>query len=291
MTVLGAQQNGGQGGTGSGGGDAGAGGAAGAGGNNGGGGGGQASWRDSLPEDLKAHGSIQNFSDVPNLVRSFISAQAAISKKGIIPPGQNASEQEMNAFFDQLGRPALDKYEVKAPEGRKIPDERLKAFKEAVHKSGLLPKQAQEVLNFYEAQEAAQDKARNEALSKQAEENQATLKKEWGEAFEKNGKLANRPINELGGDEFREWVVKGGHGNDPVLARFLLKVEGLMKEDQLRGEGGSLDGAMSPQQMEHEVGKLMQEPAYWDARNSGHAAAVARVMDLRRRMAPQQRTG
>lgn len=297
MTVLGGQQNaggvgnsggqgaGGDGGVGAGG-SANAGGAGGAAsGGSGGQGGAQPSWRDSLPDDLKNSAALLQINDIPALAKSYVETKAMVGKKGVLLPGEKATEAEWNAFYDSLGRPALDKYDVKVPEGRKIPDAALKEFKENMHKIGLPPKQAQAVLDFYEAREAAQDKDRNDARNRQVEENVATLKKEWGEAFEHKGKLANRPLNELLKGEMKEWVLKNGLGNDPTLARFLVEVEGLMAEDSIRGEGGGKFG-QTPAEIKAEIDAIRtaKDSPYWDQKHPGHQSAVAKVNGLMQRL-------
>ena len=40
----------------------------------------EASWRDSLPEELKTNASLEKFSDVSTLAKSYINAESMIGK-------------------------------------------------------------------------------------------------------------------------------------------------------------------------------------------------------------------
>src|ERR1043166_4213884 len=97
MTLLDGQggQSDGAGGAGGSAGNTGGTGGSGTGAAGGSGGGGQVSWRDSLPDDIKGNATLANVQSVQDLAKGYIHAQGLIGKKGIIPPGDKASDEEM----------------------------------------------------------------------------------------------------------------------------------------------------------------------------------------------------
>src|SRR3990167_7658544 len=99
----------------------------------------------SLPEDIRAHPSLANFSNPADLAKSWVSVQPMIGAEKIPVPGKDSDPKMWDVVFDRLGRPkdptAYSLPEVKFPEGLSVPDADLAEFKTVAHKSGLLPSQ------------------------------------------------------------------------------------------------------------------------------------------------------
>ena len=51
----------------------------------------ETSWRDSLSDDLKTNASLQKFSDVGTLAKSYINAEQMIGKDKMVVPGVNTT--------------------------------------------------------------------------------------------------------------------------------------------------------------------------------------------------------
>ena len=64
------------------------------------------SWRDSLPDDIKGNTSLEKFSDVSTLAKSYINAESMIGKDKMVVPGVNTTEDEWNDIYTKLGRPS-----------------------------------------------------------------------------------------------------------------------------------------------------------------------------------------
>lgn len=303
MSLLGGEGGGGQGGAGgdgggSGGGAGGAGGAGAAGGGQGaaggaaggagGGGGAAANWRDSLPEELRGHSALQSFSDVTNLAKSFISTKEMVGKKGLIPPGANASPEEWDRFYSDLGRPPVDKYEVKLAEGQNVDPKVLQGFRERAHKAGLLPKQAQEVMDWLGETSSSIAKAHAEAMAARKAEAVEGLKKKWGTGFASEVAAARLFATEIGGEGFMKYLEKSGLADDPTFIEQLnLGARKFLKEDQIKGDGSGHFG-MTVKDMQDELGKHMNtgmDSAYWNANHPGHLAAKRRVAELQKALA------
>lgn len=240
------------------------------------------SWHDSLPDDLKADAALTKFKDVPDLAKAYKHAQALIGKKGVILPGEKASDEEWAYFYKSLGQPELEKYELQGPKDKKVNPEAVSKFKEAAHKAGLLPKQAEKLLEFYTAQEGEALAQRTQAKQAEAKQNLESLKKEWGQGWDKNVELARLAVKEVGGPEFAQYLETSGLGDDTRLISVMAKVGKLLGEDKIRGEGGGRMDGKTPAEIEAEIGDIMGNPKhpYFDQSHPGHKGAVAMVESL-----------
>jgi hypothetical protein len=216
------------------------------------------SWRDSLPEDIRANPAISSFTDVASLAKSHIHAQSQIGKKGAIVPGEKATDEEWSSFYRSIGVPTADKYEVAVPKDVTLAPETAKAFKELMANNGVLPKAAEKTLGFYaeflKSQNAAAETARKAAVEKDI----GAIKAEWGDAFERNANAVLLLAKEQGGEDVVKIlqsgvpIVPGAH---PGFLKFLANAARLMGEDKLR-EGGAADGTMTGEELDTHLTEL-----------------------------------
>ena len=289
MTLL--SGNGGDGGdsggTGSGGsGDPGASGG-GAGGNQGAGG--SASWRDSLPDDIKNDPSIANFNDVASLTKSYISTKAHVRKKGVIVPGQKATPEEWATFYREIGLPDPDKYDIKSPEGADA--NLITKFKEIAHKAGMLPRQAQEILDWFWKHETDTMASRKAEYDRSRKDGIEALRKEWAQGWDKQVAFARQGVSHVGGEEFQKYLETTGLGDDPQIIRMMAKVGALLGEDRLRGDGGGgrMDG-MTPAEAQKQIETIMGNPnhPYFNTSHPGHGTAVREMGELFKASTPSK---
>jgi hypothetical protein len=242
----------------------------------------QTSWRDSLPDDLKNDAGLSAFTDVGGLAKSYIETKKLVGKKGVFVPGPNATDEEWNAFFKSAGQPEADKFEVKTPEGKEVNTELVGKFKEWSHKAGLLPRQAQKILDAYMGYEEELMKAQTgsrEAANKQALEG---LRKEWGQGWDKNVAAAKLFITEHGGQEAMEWQLKTGMGNDPVFLKLAAKAGAMMAgESSLKGDGAGKFG-QTPDEIQREISEILgnKDHPIHNVRHPSHQAET-RLMEER----------
>lgn len=197
-------------------------------------------WRSSLPQEIRGEDSLKNMLSIETLARSYVHAQKMVGAEKIPIPGKHASESDWQQFYQKVGLPeSVDKYEVNKPKDAKYVDDSLvNDLKPVAHKLGILPKQLNEVLNWYEersgkltqAQEANQNASFNQELK--------GLQTEWGKAYESRLSLANRTLEEIGGPELSAYVSESGLGNNVKLVKLL----GLVGEKLFREDGVPKDG-------------------------------------------------
>lgn len=224
-----------------------------------------------------------------NLAKSYLHAQQAIGKKGIIPPGENAGEEEMKAFHKALGVPELDKYEIKGPKDAKLDEVLLGKFKEIAHKSGMLPKQAEALLSWYETSQREAQTAQALAKKEAAAASLKSLQSEWGDGFEKNALAAQNMAKEFG-PEFVARLTELGVADDAVLAKALATgAKKFLAEDKLRGDGSGKFG-QTPDEIQAELASMQADHTgpYMNKNHPGHEAAIRRSEFLYQKLYPSK---
>lgn len=240
-----------------------------------------ASWRDSLPEDIRGNATLTKFSDVNNLAKSYIEMQGLVGKKGVFPPDEKATPEQLKDFYRSIGQPDLEKFEIKAPEGKKFNEKILADFKKVAHDSGLLPRQAQPLMDWWLTHEEGVKASTTRATADKVIADQAALKKEWGDGFDKQIALAKLAAKDVGGEEIQKYLETSRLGDDVQVIKLLAKVGALLKEDKLRGDGGGKFG-QTPDEIDAEIAKVTgdKKHAYYDKTHPAHGAALKQMENL-----------
>lgn len=240
-------------------------------------GGTETKWYDSLPDDLKSNDTIKHFQDVPALVKSYIHAQSMIGKKGVVVPTDKDADEAWEGFYKAIGRPELDKYELKSPEG--FDAEELKAFKEEMYQHGILPRQAQKMLEKRHQAKLEHQKNMNEEIARYTQEGIENLKTEWGEGFNRHVNLAKNALQEVGGEEMQKYIMELGLDNDAKFVKMFAKIGKLLGEDKLRGEGGGQFG-LTPEEISREHDKLSTQLVSTPTSDPNYKTLAAQVEKL-----------
>jgi hypothetical protein len=227
---------------------------------------GNVSWLDSLPADIKDDPSLKPIKDISGLAKSYVNAQKMIGADKIVLPGKNATEAEWANLYRKMGLPeSVDKYELNLPKDQKLDESLVKGFKEAAHKAGVLPNQAEKILNQY-IQDTQAVLSKMEADKKvEATQKIEALKTEWGKDFEKNVRTAQVALKEFGDESFTQYLDQTGLGNDPQVIKFMAKLGNLLSEDQIKGANtGQKFGGMTMDEVNQKIAAIQSNPKYSD---------------------------
>lgn len=211
------------------------------------------SWRDSLPDDLKADPTLSKYSDVANLSKAHIELQKKFGQKGVFKPGKDASPEEVKAFREQMGIPTSpDKYDLGDFGDVKVDPSIVDWAKKIGSEHGVEPAALKAIIADYVKTESANEKAMETALKAAVQEGFDGLRTEWGEAFQRNIDRANFAVQKTGGQALVDRLKEFGADNDPLILKHFAEVAKLYGEDQLR-EAGAGDGAQSPLELDAEI--------------------------------------
>lgn len=235
-------------------------------------------WLKGVPNEFASDPIMGNVKDVSTLVKNYVNAQRMIGRKGVILPDENSGEDKWNEFYTQLGRPeAADKYGLQS---EKLNEEFVNKFSEEAYKAGLLPKQANQLMGFYNEMVDREEQASQQAAEQAEAEAVEQLRAEWGQGFDTQLHKARAVAQQFGGEDMIEHLSNIGVGSDPKVLKFLAKIGESMNEDQFERTAVS-NFNMTPDQANQELEQHMAEGSpYWKPDHQDHTKIRQRVEHL-----------
>ena len=243
----------------------------------------EVNFKDLIPENFREEKSLENFNNMEDFVKSYLHAQKMVGADKIPVPNKHSTDEDWNEVFKRLGAPSSPddyKYNFKDQE---MDSGQVQEFNKTAHKLGLLPKQAEGLIKFYNEMNG-NIAANQEEAAAQAQLNVETeLRKEFGPQFNKRLDQAKRlAVNSLGQDFLENTYLKDGSrlgDNLTVIKAFSSLADKLSEDPIIQGDGSSY---MTAKDIEKEITELTQEgSAYWDKNHINHQKSVDEVLKLR----------
>ena len=255
-------------------------------------------WKDDLPEDIRGHQSLETFSDVGALAKSYVHAQSMIGADKVPVPGKWADENDWNAVYDRLGRPKESGgYELdfsQTPENTEINDDFVSWFKDAAHGVGLNNKQAQALSQSY-VEFANNAMAPGVDIEAAKAQTVADLKKEYGNAYDERLGYGNNFLEECAEDGLSDLVLDDGVPlrDHPAFVKTLINaaswIHSNVSEDKVVGNRES--SAMTPAEAQTEINELQRpDSPYWDRSHPQHQDFVTKVQRLMQEIYPDEQS-
>lgn len=231
---------------------------------------------------LKAFMDDKGNLDAKNIIKSYIHTKRQFGKDKITVPGEHATEQEWREVLTKLGLPTAEADYGVAPKDEKFfQEDFVNNFKKTAFETGILPKQAQQMLDWYQSQVEATENAYVEKAKNEVTEQVEALKKEWGNAYESKLNLARTAYDNFADEAMTEALEKQGLNQNPTLLRLFAKIgEELTKEGTIKGDSSTGDGVYTPSDVEDKIKEYMAEPAYWDGTHPQHSTITQKVNKL-----------
>ena len=243
----------------------------------------EVNFKDLIPENFREEKSLENFNNMEDFVKSYLHAQKMVGADKIPVPNKHSTDEDWNEVFKRLGAPGSPddyKYDFKDQE---MDSQQVQEFNKTAHRLGLLPKQAEGLIKFYNEMNG-NIAANQEEAAAQAQLNVETeLRKEFGPQFNKRLDQAKRlAVNSLGQDFLENTYLKDGSrlgDNLQVIKAFSDLADKLSEDPIIQGDGSSY---MTEKDIEKEITELTQEgSAYWDKNHINHQKSVDEVLKLR----------
>ena len=243
----------------------------------------EVNFKDLIPENFREEKSLNNFNNMEDFVKSYLHAQKLVGADKIPVPNKHATEEDWNEVFKKLGAPNSPedyKYNFKDEE---VDQQSVQEFNKTAHRLGLLPKQAEGLIKFYNEMNVNNAASQEEAAAQSQMNVEAELKKEFGPQYNKRLDQAKRlAVNSLGEDFLENTYLKDGSrlgDNLTVIKAFSNLADKLSEDPIIQGDGSSY---MTAKDIEKEIGELTQEgSAYWDKSHVNHDKSVNEVLKLR----------
>jgi hypothetical protein len=243
----------------------------------------ETNFKDLIPEGFKEEKALNNFNNMEDFVKSYLHAQKLVGADKIPVPNKHATEEDWNEVFKRLGAPDTPdgyKYNIKDQE---LDQTQVKEFNKAAHQLGLLPKQAEGLIKFYNEMNGNNAASQEEAAAQAQLQTETELKKEYGPQFAKRLDQAKKlAVNSLGSEFLENTYLKDGSrlgDNIKVIKAFSELADKLSEDEIIKGDGSDY---MTAKDIEKEINELTQEgSAYWSKTHPNHNKAVQEVLKLR----------
>jgi hypothetical protein len=225
----------------------------------------QANWFDPLPDEFKTSDHVKNHKSLDDFVKTSLEAQKVIGKKGIIKPGDGATEGDWNEYYKALGRPEKpEEYGFSKPEAwKEMPyDENLiPKFSELLHKNGIPAESAKGLWNDYHNIMLESYKSEIASREKEVQKSLADLRTEIGgeDAFNSMLETARVGVRETGGEELLKFLEETGLGNHPPLIKAFHEVGKMLRNDSLVTKTESLSGLSTPLSAKNELERIQKD--------------------------------
>lgn len=222
---------------------------------------------ETLPEEFRAEPSLKDIKDLPGLVKSFVHAQRMIgSGDRVTIPSAEAKPEEMDAFWNRLGRPEKPEgYQfnaVKEEAMYKPSDDDRAWFSKTAHALGLSAKQASALFDAYVEKNDGVMVLSNQEAEKSLAAAEVALRKDWGAFYSDRLAVAKQAITKVAGPEFADFLNDTGLGNHPALAKAFYKIASLLGEDRLPGEGLNFTKGRTPEEAQRQIEANRKDPAF-----------------------------
>ena len=236
-----------------------------------------------IPDAYKDEKALQNFQDMDGFVKSYLHSQKLVGADKIPIPNKYATDEDWNAVYEKLGKPkSPDGYEYNLGKETKLDDNSLKAFSAEAHKLGLLPKQAQGIIKYYNDLAGASETEANNKAEAARTEAEKNLRKEFGSTYNDRITAAKKLATAtLGNDFLNNTILKDGSklGDNPTVVKAFADLSAQMSEDNI--VKGDAPAYMSNKEINRQIAVLQQPgSAYWDKNNPNHSEAVQEVQEL-----------
>jgi hypothetical protein len=243
----------------------------------------ETNFKDLIPEGFKEEKSLDNFNNMEDFVKSYLHAQKLVGADKIPVPNKHATDEDWNEVFKRLGAPDTPedyKYNLKDVE---MDQNQVKEFNKAAHQLGLLPKQAEGLIKFYNEMNGNEAASQEEAAAQAQLVTETELKKEFGPQYAKRLDQAKKlAVNSLGSEFLENTFLKDGSrigDNIKVIKAFSELADKLSEDEIIKGDGSDY---MTAKDIEKEINELTQEgSAYWSKTHPNHQKAVDEVLKLR----------
>ena len=243
-------------------------------------------FKEVIPEKYKDEKALANFTSMDDFVKSYLSAQRLVGANKVAIPNKMATDEDWEEVYSKLGRPAKpEDYKYSFSE-EEINKDQLKSFNETAHSIGLLPKQAERIIKFYNEMNTQAEVDNQKAFEVKQTEAMADLKKEFGPTYTKRLDQAKKlAVETLGNDMLNNTVLKDGSrlgDSVEVIKAFSMLADKLSEDEIIKGEGSSYQTAS---EIEKEISELTEDGSpYWNKTHPNHAKTVDRVFKLREQL-------
>ena len=191
-------------------------------------------WMEQIGDITKDEGAAEKlakFAKVSDLGKAYLELEGKLGNS-IVKPGENASAEEIETFYKNLGKPeSADKYSIEGDEA--------KAFRELAFRNNLTDTQAKAL--FQSLKEVGQNALEQQkvAFETQAQETQTALRKEYGNDYDTKIEMLKRGVATYGGPKMTAKLQASGLLADYEIVKMFINLGEMSAE---AGSPGNTNG-------------------------------------------------
>lgn len=184
-------------------------------------------WRKQLRQEFWENEEAAKFGNPSDLFQAYLEQQERLGK-AVLPPGEDATEEDVQSFYKALGVPE-DPSGYNLPDVEGMPEGYSSKFAQLALHAQLTPAQAERLMKADAENYLQTVKASKEASQKAEQE----LRKEFGDKFDEKVEQANKFLAKVGGDRLLKEFAKSPMGNNPDMVRFVVRMSEVVSEDSI----------------------------------------------------------
>lgn len=234
-------------------------------------------WLKGVGTEFANDPSMQYVKDLPTLVKNYINTKKLVgSKVGL--PSEYATDEERREFYHKLGLPKEEsEYKVGLKEDSFVNDEFIGEFREKAYESGILPSQAQTMLEWYDQKLSAIQEQDQNDYKQDVEATIEELKTEYGQAYESKLHVANRVLDRVVDAETLETMKENGLVNDKAFIQTMVKIGEMFAQEDSFDFKPKSESALTPEEAQRKINEIQGDRShpYHNSSHPGHEEAVA----------------
>ena len=239
----------------------------------------QGAWYGDVSAETIGAIETNNWNGVDDIINSYTELESKGSAFKM-PDGTNADE--MNAFYNQLGRPeTVDGYGFDMIEADH--ESSFVGFKESAHKNGLTAAQAEGMYKDFDAHVKSEYEQANVKVKEEGDKALADLKQEWGKDYDIKMEGTKKAFKDMGLDDNVVEDMGKLLGVKNTVKLFDALANG-SKEHQFLNDGGATGS--TEEAIRDEIYEITHKPEYMD--DNKNKLLVKRVTNLYKELYPEK---
>lgn len=242
-------------------------------------------WLSGMPDDLRNAKSLHKFKDIENVARGYVNAESMLGRDKIPMP---KTDEEFADAYAKLGCPAdANDYQYSLDD---VPNEHLKGafeadlkgFRDVAKNMGLNQKQMAGLFDYYKGNVMEAHRQQSAQVEYEVADAEAKLKSEFGQAYNAKIAIADRALSYYGSEGLIDTIKASGLGRNPDFIKFMAQI-GAEHAEEI-GIDKSGQSVATAKDLQSQINKAQQDPAYLDGTHPQHRMAVERVELLFRQL-------
>ncbi len=241
----------------------------------------EVSWNSGFDEDTQAYITNKGWQSPADILNSYRNLEkfSGGSKNLVELPGVDASPESLSDFYNKLGRPeSADNYSFEMPDA--ADEELVNWFRQTAHENGLTDTQAASLFSKWNEMSAQRMESFQQEALQTAEADIASLKKEWGQAYDTQIDAGRRAVDALGLDQAALETMESKMGTADML-RLMATIGSKMGEPSFE-DGGRNDNSfgMTPAAAQAQLEDLRMDSNFMEKYLAGDKDALNKMQRL-----------